>query len=224
MGRRPKDAPQASAHEPEPVERPAPHTPRYDHKLRWRRFAEVYAMTLNATQAALRAGYNPDSAARSGHRLTREPTVQQWIKEFEAQRRALADVEDQEIIAELKAIAFSDLRDYVDVTPEGVIKIKPLHHIDGIAAKAVQEIYMGQHGPRLRLHSKRHALERLGAWKGLWREEGARRSPGDDVSPLTDEQLARIIAEDGGGSEPQGNGSGGDPEPPAGKGKLRGVH
>jgi phage terminase small subunit len=42
---------------------------------RQRKFAEEYALDLNATQGAIRAGYSPYAAASIGHRLCGEPAV-----------------------------------------------------------------------------------------------------------------------------------------------------
>jgi phage terminase small subunit len=53
-----------------------------------RRFAEEYVVDLNATQAAIRAGYAPASAGIEGHRLLKNAKIDAIIR---AEMQAMAD-------------------------------------------------------------------------------------------------------------------------------------
>lgn len=55
---------------------------------RQRRFAEEYALDLNATQAAIRAGYSRPSAHNQGGRLMRNDAVRDEIARLQAERSA----------------------------------------------------------------------------------------------------------------------------------------
>lgn len=54
-----------------------------------RRFVEEYLIDLNVTQAAIRAGYSPKSAAQIGLKLVNKSSVQKAIEEAKAKRSKL---------------------------------------------------------------------------------------------------------------------------------------
>ena len=58
-------------------------------------FCDEYLIDLNATQAAIRAGYSPETAGAIGNENLKKPEVSAYIKsrmaELEAQRVASAD-------------------------------------------------------------------------------------------------------------------------------------
>ncbi|MFD2205527.1 terminase small subunit [Kiloniella antarctica] len=51
-----------------------------------RRFVEEYLLDLNATQAALRAGYSPNSVKQTASRVLRKISVKDAIKRAQAER------------------------------------------------------------------------------------------------------------------------------------------
>lgn len=70
-------------------------------------------MDLNATQAAIRAGYSPNAARQQAARLLRcEHRAQ--IAEGKAQQLADLDVTAQDVLRELAAVGLSDIRVYFD--------------------------------------------------------------------------------------------------------------
>lgn len=52
------------------------------------RFAQEYAVDLNATQAAIRAGYDPAQAGQTGHQLLKNPQIDAAVR---AEMQVLAD-------------------------------------------------------------------------------------------------------------------------------------
>lgn len=60
------------------------------------RFVEEFLTDLNATQAAIRAGYSPNGAAVTGSRLLRNPKIAVAIA---AQQRAIAERNDLSVAA-----------------------------------------------------------------------------------------------------------------------------
>lgn len=46
-------------------------------------FVREYLADLNATQAAIRAGYSAKTACQIGHELFKKPEVQQRLREFQ---------------------------------------------------------------------------------------------------------------------------------------------
>lgn len=73
------------------------------------RFVSEYLIDLNATQAAIRAGYSPRSAEVEGHRLLRNAKVAQLISANARRHAAKADVSAQDVINGL----------YLEATREG---------------------------------------------------------------------------------------------------------
>lgn len=51
-----------------------------------KRFVEEYLIDLNATQAAIRAGYSPKRASEQGHQLLQKTTVSEAISKAMAER------------------------------------------------------------------------------------------------------------------------------------------
>lgn len=97
--------------------RPAPPAPpETDQSLtpRQARFAAEYLVDLNATQAAIRAGYSAAAAAEQGYRLLRNAQIQAAVS---AGLRSIIQKplsEAERVIAEAMRIAYSDLRQAFD--------------------------------------------------------------------------------------------------------------
>ena len=74
------------------------------------RFMVEYLVDLNATQAALRAGYSARTAAQQGSRLLKNVDVQAAIAGQQAQQLEAVEVRIEDVLRDLKAIAHTDLR------------------------------------------------------------------------------------------------------------------
>lgn len=75
---------------------------------RQRAFVTEYVIDFNATQAAVRAGYSVATAKQQGSRLLAHSKVKVAVSEALARRAADAGVKADEILRELKVIAFSE--------------------------------------------------------------------------------------------------------------------
>lgn len=74
------------------------------------RFVDEYLIDLNATQAAIRAGYSPRTAGAQGEALLKNPEIARLVK-FEMDERAKrTKVTADRVIEELGKIAFFDIR------------------------------------------------------------------------------------------------------------------
>ena len=78
---------------------------------RQERFCEEYLLDLNATQAAIRAGYSPESARVTACRMLTNANIQAEIQEKKAQRTARAESDGDMVIAELEKLGFAPLCD-----------------------------------------------------------------------------------------------------------------
>jgi phage terminase small subunit len=75
------------------------------------RFVAEYLVDLNATQAAIRAGYSEKTANRIGSHLLSKVDIAAAVADGKAKQLDTADVTAVRVIRELSRIAFSDLRD-----------------------------------------------------------------------------------------------------------------
>ena len=105
------------------------------------RFVQEYLIDLNATQAAIRAGYSKKTADVQGYQLLQKPLVSEAIVKAQA---GLSDKNGdlvQKIIDELKIIAFSDIANHTRIDPDtGAICAKGFDEMPPGASRALQSI------------------------------------------------------------------------------------
>ena len=65
------------------------------------RFAEEFVLDLNATQAAIRAGYAESGARTEGARLLAKANIQARIAEFQAERSRRTDIKADDVLCRL---------------------------------------------------------------------------------------------------------------------------
>lgn len=78
------------------------------------RFAEEYIIDLNATQAAIRAGYSAKTASSQGERLLRNVEVAKAIADAKLARSEEAGINAAWVLKRLAQEAFADLADLYD--------------------------------------------------------------------------------------------------------------
>lgn len=132
-----------------------------------KRFCEEYLIDLNATQAAIRAGYAPSSAADSGSNNMQNPQVAAYIRRRMAERSRRTGVTADRVLEELAKVAFANTMDLIDdrgamrddVSREdtaaiATIKVKTLHSRDGTEETVEREIRMADKIKALELCGK----------------------------------------------------------------------
>lgn len=141
------------------------------------RFVQEYAKDLNATQAAIRAGYSRKTANRQGSRLLKNVDIAAQVRELlDRASQANEEITAERIKNELGRVAFSDIRKLFDA--DG--KLRSIHELDPdtaacIASIEVDEITMGTgsdrvvigHTKKIKLWNKNNALEQLAEIYGL---------------------------------------------------------
>ncbi|HUX74613.1 MAG TPA: terminase small subunit [Steroidobacteraceae bacterium] len=134
-------------------------------------FVNEYLVSLNATDAARRAGYAPRHAGLRGYALLRRPGVQLAIRAAMDARAARTGVTADRIVEELAAIAFSDIRHIIDFGTNHV-RLQPastMRAADRAAIKSIS-VRIGRRGcghVRVRLHDKFSALYMLERHLGM---------------------------------------------------------
>jgi len=144
------------------------------------RFAENYLIDLNATQAAIRAGYSKKTAQQMSSEILLKPVVQARIQELMEKRSERTQITQDMVVKELAKAGFSNMRDYAEWGPSGVTLIDS-DELKEEQAAIVSEVSetVTQHGGTIRckLHDKIRALELLGKHLGIFKEED--KSTGD---------------------------------------------
>jgi phage terminase small subunit len=136
-------------------------------------FVEEYACDLNATQAAIRAGYSAKTAKEQATRLLTNVHVAAGIAEGRAARSERTGITADRVLQELARIAFFDVRKLFN--PDGTMK--PLDELDDdtaavIAGLGLAEIRDGEGSPigvlkKIKIADKLVALDKLARNLGL---------------------------------------------------------
>lgn len=121
-----------------------------------RRFVEEYLIDLNATQAAIRAGYSEATAGTQGYQLLQKTTIQNAIEQAKADRRERSRMKADDIIFELEKIAQSDIRKLYE---NG--RLKRLDDMTLEDAQLINELSMTEFGPKVKLYDRMKALDML---------------------------------------------------------------
>lgn len=142
-------------------------------------FVREYLVDLNATQAAIRAGYSARTAAAVGFENLRKPKIALEVEKAQADRAERTQVTADRVLAELAKLAFANLGDYfrlasghdpvIDLSTATRDQLAALTEITvddytdgrGEDARDVRRI-------RIKMADKRGALELLGRHLGLW--------------------------------------------------------
>lgn len=104
------------------------------------RFAQEYLVDLNATQAAIRAGYSAKTARQQGERLLSNADIQARVEGLQAKRARRAEVTADQVLAEVDALATSDIGDIVEFSSEHGIRFKPTDDIPEHARRAIASV------------------------------------------------------------------------------------
>lgn len=157
------------------------------------RFVDEYLIDLNATQAAIRAGYSAKTADQQGSRMLANVKIKQAVAEKQAQRSKRTGVNQDRVVLELAKVAFAKMTDIVD--SKGRIKedASPddLACIESIKYKESDNEYGGSVEREVKIASKLKALELLGKHLGMWSDKF-------NVTVEKSEKLDDIISQLGG--------------------------
>ena len=138
------------------------------------RFIDEYLIDLNATQAAIRAGYSVKTAREQASQNLTKLNIQQEISEKMAERSKRTGVNQDRIVLELAKIAFVNAADVID-SDDATIKAGATAD-DTAAIQSVKvKVIPTKEGEgverEIRLNDKLKALELLGKHLGMWNDK-----------------------------------------------------
>ena len=153
------------------------------------RFVAEYLVDLNATQAAIRAGYAKKGAKDQAYQLMQLPEVAQAIEQAMGERNKRLQVDADYVLQRLTQIDQLDLADIFDL--DG--KLMPIRQWPLIWRQMVKEVDMKT--GKVKFHDKLRALELIGKHVNVnaFREQ-VNHTGNINFTDMTDEELERQIA------------------------------
>lgn len=170
-------------------------------KEKQKTFCREYIVDLNATQAAIRAGYSEKTASQAAARLLSNVKVQHEIKKLMDERNERTNITADDVIRQLARIAFMDIKDFVEWGVEErneiidrdeddnpiiekvqseYVRLKAAQQIDGTL---VQSIKMTKYGMAVEFPDRMRAMEMLAKHTGVFDD---RPNVNVDVSGFVD--------------------------------------
>lgn len=148
------------------------------------RFVAEYLVDLNATQAAIRAGYSAKTANRIASHLLSKVDIAAAVAERREHQLQSADLTAVRVLQEISRISFSDIRRVFDE----VGNLKPLHELTDDEAAAVASVEVVIKNAKAgdnqtdTVHKIKHwdklkALEMAGKHLGVFNEQASVSGP-----------------------------------------------
>lgn len=165
-----------------------------------KRFCDEYLIDLNATQAAIRAGYSNKTAYRTGSDNLIKPQIQIYLSEKLKEREKRTEITQDRVLQELSKIGFLDATGFVKIQ-NGRVFIESTDNLSPDQKAAIAGIKETQMGIEVKLHDKLKALELIGRHLGMFTDK-VEHSGGvalnNPFAELTKEQLLKLAGEDDG--------------------------
>lgn len=170
---------------------------------RQHRFVAEYVISLNASDAARRAGYSERTAGSIGHDNLKNPEIAAAIIATNAERARAASIDAARVLKEYVALAFNDLRDIFVELPDGGLRVRPVsewpegigHALASVKVKQTLEKEDGKFKPmellEFKLHSKTEALKVLAEVTKV-----IDAAPGSDSNPFVVKVLKNVSMDD----------------------------
>jgi len=153
-----------------------------------KRFCEEYLIDLNATQAAIRAGYSEKTANRIASENLTKLDIQAYIQELNQARQERTQITADMVIQELGKVALINLDDFY--YSNGTLK-EPSQLSErakcALASYSIKRINLGdgefEDVPIHKTHDKMKALEMLGRHYGIFEKDNKQKP--QDTEPKT---------------------------------------
>ena len=152
-------------------------------------FVQEYLIDLNATQAAIRAGYSAKTAEQQGYQLLQKPSVQAAIAERRKEREQRTAVTADRVLLEAARLALFDPRKLFndDGSPKGITELDDdtaaavagIEVVEQFEGSGKDRVFVG-YLKKYRIADKNSALEKLFRHHGLYE-----RDNGQKTDPLT---------------------------------------
>lgn len=167
-----------------------------------RRFVEEYLIDLNATQAAIRAGYSEETASVIGCENLTKPNISVAVAEAQEARSKRTEITQDMVLQEYAKIGFSDIRNIAswgerpsleDVSDDDDLRVYPVEliaseNISEDTAAAISEVSLTAQGVKVKMYDKKGALDSIGKHLGMFKER--HEHTGKDGAPIKVEEIS----------------------------------
>ncbi len=134
------------------------------------RFCDEYLIDLNATQAAIRAGYSVKTANEQGSRLLAKLSIQEAIGKEMAERSKRTGINQDRVVIELAKLAFVNIADVVDLENATVKTSATDEDLACIQSVKIKPSEFGTER-EIKLYDKKASLELLGRHLGMFKDK-----------------------------------------------------
>ena len=164
-----------------------------------KRFVSEYLVDLNATAAAIRAGYSEKTARAIGAENLTNPNIAAEIQKRRGELQDKLEITQERVLEELAAIAFANGTDFVEVNAAGLLSVKPTKDVPAQKRPAIAGIeYSANLGVKIKLHDKVRALELLGKHLGVFdTRSNSTEEPGNNIFEVIEQSTREEIDTDG---------------------------
>ena len=134
------------------------------------RFCEEYLIDLNATQAAIRAGYSEKTANEQGAQNLAKLSIQEKVQELIAERSSRTQITADHVLKEFWSIAQDDIKNYLSFYTHTDVTLKvELKNSADIDTKNIGEISLGKDGQfKFKRYCRDNALLQVGRHLGMF--------------------------------------------------------
>lgn len=140
---------------------------------------------LNATKAAIRAGYKPTTARQMGNLLLTKVDISSHVEQLREKQSKRTDITADMVIAELARIGFHNVKDFVN-GGNNVLELKGIDSNKTAAVAGVKTTVNENSGnitTEIKFHDKVSALEKLGRHLGIFERDNAQQKT-DSAPPI----------------------------------------
>jgi phage terminase small subunit len=148
---------------------------------RQQRFVDEYLIDLNATQAAIRAGYGQRSAYSIVQENLKKPEIRAAIQARQKTIQQRLAVEQEDVVGELIRVGFSNIGDFLQWDSQGKVSVSNFYDLSRETKAAVKrfrsQVKYDQAGNRIEtielvLHDKLSTLAQLIRYLRPFNNEG----------------------------------------------------
>lgn len=137
-------------------------------------FVDEYLIDLNATQAAIRAGYSVNSARDIGCENLTKPNIQEAIAKAMAERSKRTGINQDRIVLELARMGLVNPADVIDPNTGEILPNATEDDLACIQSVKVKRTTKGEsviEEREVRFYDKKASLELLGKHLGMWNDK-----------------------------------------------------
>ena len=133
-------------------------------------FVEEYLIDLNATQAAIRAGYSPDTAGSIGGENLKKPEISAASAKAMAERSRRTGINQDRILQEIAKLALVNIDDVVDLETGEIKESATKEDLACIQSIKIKPTEFGTER-EIKFYDKKGSLEMAGKHLGMFKDK-----------------------------------------------------